>query len=158
MVDGTPMGRVSRRPGSRWSAFCGVLVEDVADRDWFVAVGAEPAEDIALGYKQLLEVERGWRDMKQIIDLRPVYHRLEERIRAHVILCWLALLLIRIIETTAGDTWSNIRRHLNRLHVGTFTGPAGTFRQRTELTKPQRDLLAKLAIATPKQIVELEPA
>ncbi|MER6076661.1 hypothetical protein ABT187_50130 [Streptomyces sp. NPDC001817] len=28
------------------------------------------AEDIALGYKQLLEVERGWRDMKQIIDLR----------------------------------------------------------------------------------------
>jgi len=117
-----------------------------------------PAEDIALGYKQLLEVERGWRDMKQIIDLRPVYHRLEERIRAHVILCWLALLLIRIIETTAGDTWNNIRRHLDRLHVGTFTGPAGTFRQRTELTKPQRDLLAKLAITPPKQIIELEPA
>ncbi|MDX3764078.1 IS1634 family transposase, partial [Streptomyces sp. AK02-04a] len=44
------------------------------------------AEDIALGYKQLPEVERGWRDMKQILDLRPVYHRLEERIRAHVIL------------------------------------------------------------------------
>jgi hypothetical protein len=40
------------------------------------------AEDIALGYTQLLEVERGWRDMKQITDLRPVYHRLEDRIRA----------------------------------------------------------------------------
>jgi hypothetical protein len=117
-----------------------------------------PAEDIALGYKQLLEVERGWRDMKQIIDLRPVYHRLEERIRAHVILCWLALLLIRIIETTTGDTWNNIRRHLDRLHVGTFTGPAGTFRQRTELTKPQRDLLAKLAITPPKQVIELQPS
>nr|WP_220446793.1 hypothetical protein [Nonomuraea deserti] len=38
--------------------------------------------------------------MKQVIDLRPVHHRLEERIRAHVILCWLALLVIRIIETT----------------------------------------------------------
>jgi DDE family transposase len=117
-----------------------------------------PAEDIALGYKQLLEVERGWRDMKQIIDLRPVYHRLEERIRAHVILCWLALLLIRIIETTTGDTWNNIRRHLDRLHAGTFTGPAGLFRQRTELTKPQRDLLAKLAITPPKQIIELQPS
>ncbi|MFU8855278.1 transposase, partial [Micromonospora sp. SL1-18] len=70
------------------------------------------AADIALGYKQLLEVERGWRDMKQILDLRPVYHRLEERIRAHVVLCWLALLLIRITETTIGDTWHNIRRHL----------------------------------------------
>jgi transposase len=117
-----------------------------------------PAEDIALGYRQLLEVERGWRDMKQIIDLRPACHRLEERIRAHVILCWLALLLIRIIETTTGDTWNNTRRHLDRLHAGSFTGPAGAFRQRTELTRPQRDLLAKLAITPPKQIIELEPA
>jgi hypothetical protein len=62
------------------------------------------AEDIALGYKQLLEVERGWRDMKSIIDMRPVYHRVEQRIRAHVLLCWLALLLIRIAETTTGQT------------------------------------------------------
>ncbi len=94
-----------------------------------------PAEDIALGYKQLLEVERGWRDMKQVIDLRPVYHRKEERIRAHVILCWLALLLIRIAETTCHATWPQIRRELDRIHIGTFTGPAGTFRQRTEITK-----------------------
>jgi hypothetical protein len=113
------------------------------------------AEDIALGYKQLLEVERGWRDMKQIIDLRPVYHRKEQRIRAHVVLCWLALLLIRITETTTGDTWHNIRRHLNRLHIGTFTGPSGVLRQTTALTRPQRDLLAKLDVPTPKQIVEL---
>jgi hypothetical protein len=116
-----------------------------------------PAEDIALGYKQLLEVERGWRDMKQVIDLRPVYHRLEERIRAHVILCWLALLLIRIIETTTGGTWHNIRRDLDRLHLGTFTGPTGLFRQATAPTKAQVDLLAKLDIPQPKQIIELEP-
>jgi Transposase DDE domain len=45
------------------------------------------AEDIAAGYKQLLEVERGWRDMKSVLDLRPACHRLEERIRAHVLLC-----------------------------------------------------------------------
>jgi hypothetical protein len=113
------------------------------------------AADIALGYKQLLEVERGWRDMKQILDLRPVYHRLEQRIRAHVVLCWLALLLVRIIETRTGDTWTTVRRHLDRLHAGTFTGPTGTFRQRTELSKPQRDLLAKLDIPAPKQIIEL---
>jgi hypothetical protein len=113
------------------------------------------AEDIALGYKQLLEVERGWRDMKQIIDLRPVYHRKEERIRAHVLLCWLALLLIRIAETTTGDTWHNIRRHLDRLHIGTFTGPTGVLRQTTTLTKAQRDLLAALDLAAPKRIVEL---
>lgn len=113
------------------------------------------AEDIAVGYKQLLEVERGWRDMKQVIDLRPVYHRLEERIRAHVTLCWLALLLVRITETTTGNTWPAIRADLQRLHVGTFTGPAGTFRRRTELTKPVRDLLAKLQLTAPKPIIEL---
>jgi hypothetical protein len=112
-------------------------------------------EDIALDYKQLLEVERGWRDMKQILDLRPVYHRLEERIRAYVILCWLALLLIRIAETTTGQTWNTIRRELDRIHLGTFTGPAGSFRQRTEITKPARDLLARLAIEPPRQIHEL---
>ena len=116
------------------------------------------AEDIALGYKQLLQVERGWRDMKTTLELRPVYHRLEERIRAHVILCWLALLLVRIVETTTGATWNRVREDLQDLHVGTFTGPAGTFRQRTELTTAQRDILAKLDINAPKKIIELGPA
>ena len=115
------------------------------------------AEDIALGYKQLLQVERGWRDMKTTLELRPVYHRLEDRIRAHVILCWLALLLVRLVETTTGDTWNHIREDLQELHVGTFEGPAGTFRQRTELTTAQRDILAKLGVDAPKKIIELGP-
>ena len=113
------------------------------------------AEDIALGYKQLLQVERGWRDIKQVIDLRPVYHRLEERIRAHVVLCWLALLLVRIVETTTGATWQTLNGELNRLQVITFTGPDGTFRQRTELTKPQRDIYATLQLDPPSKIIEL---
>jgi hypothetical protein len=116
-----------------------------------------PAEDIALGYKQLLDVERGWRDMKHIIDLRPVYHRREDRIRAHILLCWLALLLIRITETTCGNTWPRIRAHLDRLHVGTFTGPAGTFRQRTELTHTQRGILTALDIPAPPSVIEATP-
>ena len=116
------------------------------------------AEDIALGYKQLLEVERGWRDLKQVIDLRPVYHRKEQRIRAHVVLCWLALLLIRLAETSCGATWPTLRRELNRIAIGAFTGPAGTFRQRTEITKPQRDILAKLHLDPPPRIYQLTPA
>ena len=116
------------------------------------------AADIALGYQQLLEVERGWRDMKQILDLRPVYHRLEERIRAHVVLCWLALLLIRIIETRTGRTWHHVRRDLDRLHAVTFTGPTGTFRQRTDPTKPQIDLYARLDLPLPKKIIEISAA
>jgi len=115
-------------------------------------------EDIALGYKQLLEVERGWKDMKSIIDLRPVYHRLEDRIRAHVLLCWLALLLIRVAENTSGQTWNRIRAEVQRLHAVTFTGPAGTFRQTTEPTKTQRDLFTALGVDLPKRVQDVTPA
>src|SRR5947209_986911 len=115
------------------------------------------AEDIALGYRQLLEVERGWRDLKQVIDLRPVYHRKEQRIRSHVILCWLALLLARVTENTCGATWPELRRQLDRIAVGTFTGPAGTFRQRTEMTPAQQDILDRLGIEPPPKIYQLTP-
>jgi hypothetical protein len=40
--------------------------------------------------------------------LRPVYHHREDRIRAHVQLCWLALLLMRVAVTRTGDTWRNL--------------------------------------------------
>jgi Transposase DDE domain len=115
-------------------------------------------EDIALGYKQLAEVERGWRDLKHVLDLRPVYHRKEERIRAHVILCWLALLLVRVAETKGEDTWPKMRRELERLQVGTFEGPAGSFRKRTALTAAQKAIFRKLAIQEPAEMQELRPA
>jgi transposase len=115
------------------------------------------AEDIALGYKSLLEVERGWRDMKQVLDLRPVYHRREDRIRAHVLLCWLALLLIRVAENATSQTWNRLRAELQRLQAATFTGPAGTYRHTTEPTKPQRDILTALDIPVPKKVIELAP-
>jgi transposase len=51
-----------------------------------------------LGDKHLLEAERAFRDLKTTLELRPVYHHLERRIRAHVLLCWLALLLVRVAE------------------------------------------------------------
>ncbi|MGI8623591.1 MAG: IS1634 family transposase [Solirubrobacteraceae bacterium] len=57
------------------------------------------AEDVALGYKNLLEAERGFRDLKTTLELRPVFHRLD---RAHILICWLALLLIRISERQTG--------------------------------------------------------
>jgi hypothetical protein len=116
------------------------------------------AEDIALGYKQLLEIERGWRDMKTTLHLRPVFHRREDRIRAHILLCWLALLLIRVAETTTGHTWVKIRTDVERLHIGVFAGPAGTFCQRTELSQPQKALFAKLNITAPPRVINATPA
>ena len=107
------------------------------------------ATDIALGYKALYEAERGWRDLKSTIDLRPVYHRREDRIQAHVQLCWLALLLLRVAETEAGDTWRNIRNELDRMHLVTLATSHGTVSQRTELTHRQRQILKALNLPEP---------
>jgi len=96
--------------------------------------------------------------MKQVIDLRPVYHRKEERIRAHIVLCWLALLLIRVAEVSCGDSWPHLRRELEKIKLGSFAGPAGSFRQRTEITASQRAILAKLGLAEPPRLQELTPA
>lgn len=116
------------------------------------------AEDVALGYKQLLEVERGWRDMKSTLELRPVFHHLERRIRAHVLLCWLALLSIRLAETAAGDTWRNLRHELDRMHLGEFAGSAGRVRRRTETTPGQAAIFRALGVAEPKRFLDLTAA
>ena len=115
------------------------------------------AEDVALGYKNLLEAERGFRDLKSTIELRPVFHRLEPRIRAHVLLCWLALLLIRVAERRTGQTWRTIARELGRLHAITLTGPAGTVVQTTEPTTAQTGILRACGLAPPPRITTLDP-
>ncbi len=116
------------------------------------------AEDVALGYKNLLEAERGFRDLKSTIELRPIFHHLEHRIRAHVLLSWLALLLIRVAERQSGHTWRRIALELQRLHLVTLTGPAGTLAQTTQLTDLQREIFTATAVTPPPRITALQPA
>jgi hypothetical protein len=116
------------------------------------------AEEIALGYKNLREAERSFRDLKTTLELRPVFHRLEHRIRAHVVVCWLALLLIRIAERASGQSWRRIATELQRLHLVTLEGTAGTVQQTTPPTDPQRAILAVLEIEPPPRITSLQPA
>jgi transposase len=115
------------------------------------------AEDVALGYKQLLEVERGWRDMKSTLDLRPVFHRKEERVRSHVLLCWLALLLIRIAENGARDTWRNLRNEMDRMHLVTRRGHAGEIAERTGTTPGQQRILTALSLPEPPRYSAFRP-
>src|SRR6266508_2299416 len=116
------------------------------------------AEEIALGYKNLREAERSFRDLKTTLELRPVFHRLEHRIQAHVVVCWLALLLIRIAERTTGHSWRRIATELQRLHLVTLEGEAGTVQQTTQPSDTQRTILAALEIEPPPRITALEPA
>jgi hypothetical protein len=136
-----------------------IAAEERLDGTWLLRCSdpALSAAEIALGYKQLWQIERAWRDIKQVIDLRPVYHRKEERSRAHVLLCWLALLLIRVAENAGADSWPNLRRELERIKLGSFAGAAGSFRQRTEITTTQRAILAKLELPEPARITDLAP-
>jgi hypothetical protein len=89
------------------------------------------AEDVALGYTNLLEAERGFRDLKSTLALRPVFHRIEPRIRAHVLLCWLALLLVRVAERRCDTTWRRIATELGRVHTVTLQGAVGQVAQTT---------------------------
>ena len=113
------------------------------------------AEDVALGYKQLAEVERAFRTLKTTLDLRPLYHRKEERIRSHVLICFLSLLLVRIAERETGETWDRIRSVMERCHLGEFSSKDGRVFQRTELTPDQANILNRLKIALPPEVLDV---
>ena len=113
------------------------------------------AEDVALGYKQLAEVERAFRTLKTTLDLRPLYHRKEDRIRAHVLLCYLALLLVRIAERETGETWDRIRSIMERCCLGEFSSKDGRVYQRTELTSDQVNILNRLKITAPPEVIDV---
>ena len=56
-----------------------------------------PPEVIAR-YKSLADIERGFRVLKSEIEIAPVFHRLPERIRAHALICFMALVLYRVLR------------------------------------------------------------
>ena len=111
-------------------------------------------DDLAAAYKQLLAVERGWRDFKGALGLRPVFHHREDRIRAHIQLCWLALLLLRVIENATGDTWRNVRHELDRMHLVTLATDHGRVAQRSATTPAQRTLLHAIDLPEPPRFFD----
>jgi len=121
------------------------------DGKWLLRTSDESltAEDLAAAYKQLYQVERGWRDMKGALGLRPVFHHREDRIRAHVQLCWLALLLIRVVENATGETWRCVREELDRMHLVTLESREGRVVRRSRTTAGQRRILAALELPEP---------
>ena len=116
------------------------------------------AADVALSYKNLLEAERGFRDLKSTLELRPVFHRLAHRIHAHVLLCWLALLLIRVAERSTQQTWRRIATDLSRLHEVTVAFNAGTVTCTSTLTDAHAGLFRACNITPPPRITHLHPA
>jgi hypothetical protein len=86
-----------------------------------------------------------------------MFHRLEDRIRAHILLSWLALLLVRIVEVGTGETWNVLRKELDRIHLGNFSSNNGDVYQSTELTAKQRKTFDTLGIQPPPRFLKIHP-
>ena len=69
--------------------------------------GLTPA-DIVTRYKSLADIERGFKVLKSEIEIGPVYHRLPERIKAHASICFMALILHRVMRTRLRDAQSGL--------------------------------------------------
>jgi transposase len=110
------------------------------------------AEEVVLGYQQLFKIENAFRTLKQSIDLRPVYHRKEERIRAHGLLCWLALILVRIVENQTGKAWREFRDLFERVHLVEYESSDGKVQQRTEFTPEHLSIVWALKLTQPERI------
>ncbi len=112
-----------------------------------------PAETIAR-YKSLANIERGFRVLKSDIEIAPVHHRLPDRIRAHALICFLALVLYRVMRArlkarkhdvsprTALDLLSRIQKHTAHIGDRTFNGTSKT-------TPEQLNLFQALNIPRP---------
>lgn len=112
------------------------------------------ASEIVFRYKSLADIERGFRVLKRDIEIAPSYHRLPERIRAHALICFLALVLYRVMRMrlkahgsaaspkTALDILRRIQQHRAIIGSHTYTGVSKT-------TPEQLDLFAALELPKP---------
>jgi len=75
-----------------------------------------PAE-VVKRYKSLADIERGFRVLKSEIEIGPIYHRLPDRIHAHASICFMALILYRVMRSRLKDSHSQIspERALDKL-------------------------------------------
>jgi len=145
-------GRYLRQEGGRLH-IDRAAVEEAGryDGKWVVTSNDDTLtpEDLALGYKQLLRVEACWRTLKSGLRMRPVFHRLATRIQAHVSISVLALLLERIIEIRAEDTWRNVAAKLASLKVIEYDRAGARIQQTTALRPDCAALLKTLGIDPP---------
>lgn len=91
--------------------------------------------DVVARYKALADIERGFKVLKSEIEIGPVYHRLPELIRAHASICFMALILHRIMRTRlrAAQTGLTPERALEQLHRITACAWAALSRSRASL-------------------------
>lgn len=118
----------------------GVLMLETTDLDL-------AAEEIVKRYKELAEIERGWRTLKSSLLLRPVYHWTERRIRAHIFICVLALQLERWMRNRL-ETLSvpKALQMLQQIKVGELSVNGKIVTMATRTTTEHKEILRQLGV------------
>ncbi len=107
------------------------------------------------GCKDLWKIERSFRTMKSFIEVRPVYHRKDERIEAHVFVCVLSLLISRLFEKALDDsmTIARISETISQLEAIPVHTEGGTIFLRTE-SDDAKNLMEKMNIPYPNKVLD----
>ncbi|MFQ6115789.1 MAG: IS1634 family transposase [bacterium] len=113
---------------------------------------------VIYAYKELVDVERAFRTMKSVIDLRPFFHRALDRIRAHVFICVLAYLLNRVVDLKLkkrGIKFSAERafESLKRMSIAVMEVGNEEYGYVSEVTPRQWQILSALGIKSPDKVL-----
>lgn len=138
-----------------------IAEEERFDGKWVLKTNTRlaPAE-VALKYKELWQVEQVFRDMKSVLDIRPIYHQRDETIRGHVFCSFLALVLMkelmnRLKKAGLAFPWADIRQDLQSIREITVSESNKSLAIRTRLPGISGKILQTLGIAPPPTMREV---
>ena len=119
-----------------------------------------PAARVALKYKELWQVEQVFRDIKSVLETRPIFHQKDETIRGHVFCSFLALVLRKELQNRLEKSgysfeWSDIKQDLKALQEVTITDQGKQFAIRTECLRTCGKVFQAVGVAIPPTIREL---
>ena len=124
------------------------------------ATDLSPGE-VVKRYKSLADIERGFRVLKSEIEIGPIHHRLPARIRAHATICFVALILYRVMRTRlhAGGTAHSPERALSKLrriqHHRVTLNDSKPIAGLSAIDQEQSQILAALTIKKPTLSTQL---
>ena len=112
-------------------------------------------EEVVRVYKDLWRVERVFRDLKDVLRLRPIYHWRADRVRGHIFVCFLALYLMRYLEVLLGEErgeLGKLMRVLRGLKVAEVELEGRRYRVRTRVDGNTEKLLGRMGLRLPPLI------
>jgi len=139
-----------------------VIEEERYDGKWVLTTNLDmPADKIALKYKELWMVEHVFRDVKSILETRPVYHKVDETIRGHVFCSFLSLVLRKELDMrmeAMGESveWLQVKQDLKRLHEVVIEQSGRKIALRTEASGDCHKVFKAIGMALPPTIRKIE--